>query len=310
MRAWELANFCRPVLEELCEFAKKECQKFMTDLVGNSRYFKTSDGVNLHYLEAGSGPPLVMIPGWSQSAEQFKYQIDALSDRFRCIAIDMRGHGDSEKVEFGYKIQRLAKDLHEFLVDLDLVKVALFGHSMGCSVIWCYWDLFGSDHLGKLILADQPPFVTSNPAWDEKEREAAGATMDLDTLTKSCNALGGADGRAITIKFIEGWISKSISAEEKAWIIERNMRLPRQHAAKLLFNSGTQDWRDVIPRINIPTLVIGGKASAVPWKSQFWIHEQIPDSKFVLFEEEEGGYHLMFIEGAKLFNQVLMEFLG
>ena len=103
----------------------------MTDSVGNSKYFKTSDGVNLHYLEAGSGPLIVMIPGWSQSAEQFKYQIDALSDRYHCIAIDMRGHGESEKVEFGYKIQRLAKDLHEFLVGLDLAKVALFGNSMG-----------------------------------------------------------------------------------------------------------------------------------------------------------------------------------
>jgi len=282
----------------------------MTDSVGNSKYFKTSDGVNLHYLEAGSGPPLVMIPGWSQSAEQFKYQIDALSDRYRCIAIDMRGHGDSEKVDFGYKIQRLAKDVREILSDLELNEVTLLGHSMGCSIIWCYWDLFGSNRLSKLILADQPPFVTSNPAWDEKESEAAGATMDLETLTRNCNALRSAEGEAITIKFIEGWISNSISEEEKAWIIRRNMKLPRPYAAKLLFNSCTQDWRDVIPRINIPTLVIGGKASAVPWKSQFWIYEQIPDSKFVLFEEEEGGYHLMFIEGAELFNQVLMEFLG
>ena len=155
----------------------------MTDSVANSKYFKTSDGVNLHYLEAGLGPPLVMIPGWSQSAEQFKYQIDALSDRYRCIAIDMRGHGDSEKVDFGYKIQRLAKDVREILSDLELNEVTLLGHSMGCSIIWCYWDLFGSNRLGKLILADQPPFVTSNPAWDEKESGAAGATMDLETLT-------------------------------------------------------------------------------------------------------------------------------
>lgn len=41
----------------------------------------TSDGVTLRYLEAGSGPPLVMIPGWSQTAAQFKHQIEGLSDR-------------------------------------------------------------------------------------------------------------------------------------------------------------------------------------------------------------------------------------
>src|SRR5687768_3424180 len=40
----------------------------------------TSDGVNLHYLEAGSGKPILMIPGWSQTAEQFKYQLGGLSE--------------------------------------------------------------------------------------------------------------------------------------------------------------------------------------------------------------------------------------
>jgi hypothetical protein len=70
----------------------------------------TSDGVNLHYLEAGSGKPILMIPGWSQTAEQFKYQLGGLSDRYRVIAVDMRGHGESDKPEFGYKISRLAKD--------------------------------------------------------------------------------------------------------------------------------------------------------------------------------------------------------
>ena len=56
--------------------------------------FITSDGVKLHYLEAGKGQPLVMIPGWSQSAAQFKHQLSGLSDKYRVIAIDMRGHGE------------------------------------------------------------------------------------------------------------------------------------------------------------------------------------------------------------------------
>src|SRR5205814_8790522 len=47
--------------------------------------FTTSDGVRLHYIEAGSGDGLVMIPGWSQSAAQFKHQLSGLSDRYRVI---------------------------------------------------------------------------------------------------------------------------------------------------------------------------------------------------------------------------------
>ena len=61
----------------------------------------TSDGVGLNVLEAGSGRPLVLIPGWSQAAEQFKFQIEGLADRYRVIAIDMRGLGDSDKPAHG-----------------------------------------------------------------------------------------------------------------------------------------------------------------------------------------------------------------
>lgn len=124
--------------------------------------FTTNDGVQLHYLESGSGRPLVMIPGWSQSAAEFKYQLSGLSDRYHVIAIDMRGHGDAAKPNHGYHIQRLSADVHEFLVARNLSDVTLAGHSMGCSVIWGYWELYGSDQLSKIILIDGPPMAISN----------------------------------------------------------------------------------------------------------------------------------------------------
>jgi non-heme chloroperoxidase len=55
---------------------------------------------------------------------------------------DKRSHGQSQKVSYGLKILRLARDLYELLTELDLNEVALLGHSMGSSVIWCYIDLF------------------------------------------------------------------------------------------------------------------------------------------------------------------------
>ena len=76
-------------------------------------FFTTNDGIRLHYIEAGSGKPLVMIPGWSQTAAQFRAQLAGLSDRYRVIAIDMRGHGESDKPDHGYRIQRLSADVHD-----------------------------------------------------------------------------------------------------------------------------------------------------------------------------------------------------
>src|SRR4029450_6209208 len=61
----------------------------------------TNDGINRPHEEPGSGKPLVCIPGWSQTAAQFKHQLSGLSDRYRVIAVDMRGHGGSDKPDTG-----------------------------------------------------------------------------------------------------------------------------------------------------------------------------------------------------------------
>jgi non-heme chloroperoxidase len=277
---------------------------------GEAGQVTTSDGVSLSYLEAGSGKPILMIPGWSQTAEQFRHQLDGLSDRYRVIALDMRGHGESDKPEFGYKISRLAKDVRDTIEALDLDEVNILGHSMGSSVIWNYYDLYGPDRLAKLLLIDQMPMITSNPAWSEEERVSSGAIFNLQSLYETINALAGPDGVETTRGFIGNMVTKSIPEADKEWIIERNLRMPRQHAATLLYNHSTQDWRDLIPRLELPTLVVGGRVSIVPWRSQEWIAAQVSGARLEIFEEEEGGNHFMFIEGHQKFNDIIADFVG
>ncbi len=277
---------------------------------GEVGHVTTNDGVSLYYLEAGSGKPILMIPGWSQTAEQFKHQITGLSDRYRVIAVDMRGHGESDKPDFGYKISRLAKDVHDMIHALDLDAVNILGHSMGCSVIWNYYDMFGPERLSKLLLIDQMPMITSNPAWSEAERIDAGAIFTPQSLYETINALAGPDGVETTRGFIGNMVTKAIPEEDKAWIIERNLRMPRQHAATLLYNHSTTDWRDLIPRIELPSLVVGGRISVVPWQSQVWISEQVQGARLEIFEEKEGGNHFMFFEGHEKFNAIVADFVG
>jgi non-heme chloroperoxidase len=280
------------------------------DVPGKMGHVTTSDGVSLYYLEAGEGKPILMIPGWSQTAEQFKYQITGLADRYRVIAIDMRGHGESDKPDFGYKISRLAKDVHDTILALDLNDVNILGHSMGCSVIWNYWDMYGPERLSKLLLIDQMPMITSNPAWSEDEKTNAGSIFTPESLYETINGLAGPDGVEKTKGFIGNMVTKNISADEKTWIIERNLRMPRQYAATLLYNHSTNDWRDLIPRLDAPTLVVSGRVSVVPWKSQVWVSQQIKGSRLEIFEEAEGGNHFMFIEGHDKFNGIIADFVG
>jgi non-heme chloroperoxidase len=272
--------------------------------------FTTSDGVRLHYIEAGTGDVLVMIPGWSQTAAQFKHQIAGLSDRYRVIALDMRGHGDSDKPTHGYRIHRLSADVHEFILANNLKNVTLAGHSMGCSVIWGYWELFGRDRVNKLILIDQMPMITSNPTWSDAEKTDAGAILDKDSLYSVTNSLAGPDGVKTTEGFIGGMFNKTYPRDELTWVVDQNLKMPRPYAARLLYDHATNDWRDVIPLIDIPTLVVGGKASLVGWKSQVWIGKQIPGARTEIFETEEGGNHFMFMENPEKFNRIVKEFMG
>ncbi len=272
--------------------------------------FTTNDGVRLHYIEAGTGKPLVLIPGWSQTAEEFKFQTAGLSRHFHVFAIDMRGHGDSDKPDHGYDIERLAEDVHEFLVAKNLTDIALLGHSMGCSVIWSYWELFGKDRIGKLVLVDQMPMITSNPAWSAQELQDAGSIFDAKGLYDAYNGLAGPDGLKVTDGFVAGMFTKQYSRDMLHWVIEQNLKMPRKYAAWLLYNHSTQDWRHVIPLIDVPTLVIGGKASLVPWKSQLWVASQIKGAKVDIFEESEGGSHFMFMENPDKFNRLVEDFVA
>jgi non-heme chloroperoxidase len=213
-------------------------------------------------------------------------------------------------VSYGLKISRLARDLYELLTELEVNEVALLGHSMGSSVIWCYIDLFGSERLSKIILVDQSPFLTSDPNWTQQELEDSGAGLTAQQVFDTVVAFRSKEAEQVTRKIIDGMVTQHATPEMKEWIVQCNLKMPRHLAGTLMYNHWHMDWRDLIPRINLPTLIVSGRASLVPWKSQEWIHRQINGSQFELFEEAEGGQHFMFIENPEKFNRMIIKYLG
>ena len=273
---------------------------------------QVSDGTRLNVLEAGkgNGTTLVLIPGWSQTAEQFKYQIEGLGKRYHVVAIDMRGHGDSEKASNGYRIERLAKDVDDVLAAMDLTKVTILGHSMGCSVLWCHFDLFGTSRIAKYVFCDQASFLTTDPAWTAQEIANYGPIFTPDSVTDTANALVGPDGVAATVGFLKAMVTSSMPADQFEWIVDMNLKMPRSAAADLLYNHCHQDWREQLPRIALPTLFIGGKASLVPYSCIAWNASQVAGSELQIFEANEKGSHFMFIENPTKFNDLLSSFIA
>ncbi len=109
------------------------------DLPPESKHHRviTDDGGEIHVVELGQGPPIVLLHGVLLSVATWPYQIRELSRQHRVIAIDQRGHGRSSPGLEGYSINRLGRDLLDVLEALDVRDAVLVGHSMGGMVAMC-----------------------------------------------------------------------------------------------------------------------------------------------------------------------------
>ena len=271
--------------------------------------FLTSDGVTLRYLTFGTGKPVILLPGWSQTAEEWKFQIEFLGATHHVMALDMRGHGLSDKPDHGYRISRLAADLDNLIRVRSLRNVTLIGHSMGSSVIWSYLEQFGDANIDRMVFVDQASAVVSEPEWTEQECLDAGAILTAQQAADLVARLAKDDG-AISRSFVTGMFRSTYPATDLAWVFAQNAFLPRPYAARLLYDHVFKNWQDVIGRITRPCLCVGARRSIVPWQAMLATGNAIPGAATVIFEEEEGGSHFMFLENPDKFNAVLHAFLS
>lgn len=271
----------------------------------------TGSGLELSYLEGGAGHPLVMLPGWSQSAAEFDRQFEDLSRVARVIAVDQRGHGESAKPAGGYRIQRLAKDLYDLIGALDLDRPDLLGHSMGVSVIWSYLSLFGDERPPRrLVMADQAPAVTAQPGWSEEDSARYGCLLpSFEALADFEGAVRASDTVDTCKEVVRGMFTAAVGEDELDWIAAENLKLPRPEAAELLHDHCVIDWRSQIGEIDLPTLVVGAEASIFSAESQRWIASRIPGAEVEIFEASDGGSHFMFYENPERFNARVAGFL-
>lgn len=267
-------------------------------------------GIRLSYLESGIGNPILLLPGWSQTAEQFRFQLSGLAHAGRVISLDMRGHGCSDKPNYGYRIQVLARDLELFLSALGLDNVTLLGHSMGCAVAWCHFDLFGSERIARYIFADQPAILVRNGEMTPQDISDYGSVFTPEAVDAFCGQFRGAGSRAATETFLRGCLRPEVSNDIFSWILRENLKMTRMQAADLLYSSCHQDWRDVFPRIDKPALVIGTEEHGMPVSALRWIAGQIGGAELKIFSPEEKASHFMFIENPDAFNGLVANFLG
>jgi microsomal epoxide hydrolase len=127
--------------------------------------FTTSDHAEIRYLSEGrqgADRSLLLVPGWTFTADLWRPVIDAFSPTLRVIAIDPRSQGASSKTASGNTPERRAQDLHELAASLGLRDVVLVGWSQGAQDVAAYLAQFGTERLAAVVLVDSP--VAAGPA--------------------------------------------------------------------------------------------------------------------------------------------------
>ena len=255
----------------------------------------------------GSGRPVVLIHGWPLSSASWQDQIPALEAAgHRVVAYDRRGFGQSDKPSHGYDYDTLTEDLDGVLSELDLQDVTLVGFSMGGGEVARYVTEHGVDRIRSVVFASAvPPFMLQTddnpdgPLTKEKAAEmTAGLTEDpaafYDDFTQQFFSVDG------ELKVTEQQRQDALAICKQA---------DKKAALACMASFGTTDFRDDLPHVTVPTLVIHGDGDAVvPFEgSGTRTHAAISHSELVVLE---GAPHGCNVSHADSFNDALLEFLS
>ena len=115
-----------------------------------------ANGIRQHYLDAGEGPPIIVLHGFPETSFAWRYQIPVLSTRYRVIAPDLRGYGETDKPATGYDKRNMARDIFELARSLGIETFAPVGHDRGARVA----TRLAKDHpqiVDRLVVMDNLP---------------------------------------------------------------------------------------------------------------------------------------------------------
>ncbi|MGJ5047650.1 alpha/beta fold hydrolase [Bradyrhizobium oligotrophicum] len=131
-------------------------------LPGFTHRFETVDGVRLHYVSGGppAGDVVVLLAGFPESWFAWRKVMPLLGSRYRVIAVDVPGQGDSDRPADGYDTQALATAVHRLLQQLGLTSYHLVGHDIGAWVAYPYAALFEAEVRSLALLDAGIPGVT------------------------------------------------------------------------------------------------------------------------------------------------------
>lgn len=251
---------------------------------------KTINNININYVDKGSGDLVVLLHGWGSNIKLFANLIDLLSAKYRVLAMDMPGFGESEEPPSAWCVDDYASFVIDFIKDYAPEKVVLLGHSFGGRVII---KLNSRNDLPfeivKVILVDSAgilPPKTNKKSWKTRKYKIGKAILSTKIAQK------------IAPDALENFRKKMGSADYAA-----ASPLMRQ----VLVKTVNEDLEPLLPNIKCPTLLVWGvNDTATPLSDGEKMEKLIPDAGLVKLE---NAGHYSFLEQQYTFNRVMCSFM-
>ena len=268
---------------------------------------ENSGNIDLYYEDHGSGKTVVLIHGWPLSGASWEKQIAALLEAgHRVITYDRRGFGRSGQPSTGYDYDTFAEDLHKLVTKLDLRDFALVGFSMGGGEVARYLGTYGSGRAVKAVfIASVPPFLlktADNP-------EGIDGSV-FEGIKKAIIA----DRPAFLSAFLANFYNVDVLGGTRIsdQVVQANWNVAVGASAKGTLDcvsAWVSDFRNDLPRINLPTLVIHGDSDRIlPIAATGTrTHKAVKGARLVVVE---GGPHGLTWTHAEKVNCELLAFLG
>jgi non-heme chloroperoxidase len=259
-------------------------------------------GIKLHLVETGnsSGHPIVFIHGISQCWLTWTRQMhSALADNYRLVAVDMRGHGLSDKPREGYADSQLwADDVRAVIRTLDLDHPVLCGWSYGPLVILDYLRHYGEDGIGGINFVGGVTKLGSDAA-------ASVLTGDFLGLIPGFFSVDAEESVRSLESLLRLCYAQAPSSEERYLMLGYNVSVP-PYVRQALF-SRSFDNDDLLPKLRKPVLITHGTHDAVV-KSTV-IDQQMARMSHATVRMLTTG-HACFWDDAAAYNRCLHEFVA
>jgi pimeloyl-ACP methyl ester carboxylesterase len=254
---------------------------------GESRFAKLGEN-KIHYKSYGKGKDaLVLVHCWTCNLELWRDQIPEFSKRARVIALDLPGHGLSDKPQTTYSMDFFAEAIDAVLKDAGVEHAVLVGHSMGTPVVRQFYRKYPQKTLA-LVIVDG----AIRPFGTKEQREQFTAP------------LRGPQYKEAGLQMFAAMAS-TLSEADKERVRNSFVSTP-QYVMVSSMDAMGDDSIYATDKINVPVLAILAKSPFWPADTEQFLHSIAPDLSYQMWE---GVSHFLFMDRPKEFNAAVITFL-